>query len=82
MADEFPDPNSGGLASALPRWAWTAIIGLSVLASVSLLIPETVATSRGVPFEVFFWTVVAIQGVAALGIIAVFLYARPTRDTD
>lgn len=82
MSDDFSDPhkNGGGLSSALPRWAWAAILGLFALAGGSLMVPDTVATDLGVAFETFFWVVVAIQGIAAFGIIAVLLYARPTEN--
>ena len=84
MSDDFrePDGSGGGLTSALPRWAWAAILGLFALAGGSLLVPDTLVTSRGIPFETFFWVVVAIQGVAAFGIIGVLLYARPTRRRE
>lgn len=64
-------PESG---SVLPRWGWVTIVGLFALAALTLLIPEEVATSRGIPFRVFFWVVLAVQGIAAFGIIGVFVY--------
>lgn len=84
MSDDFPDPHKsgGGLTSALPRWAWASIIGLFALAGASLLVPDSAATELGLSFETFFWIIVAIQGLTALGITVVMLYARPTRRQD
>ncbi|MFB6083066.1 MAG: hypothetical protein ABEJ94_02345 [Halorientalis sp.] len=75
MVEEPQRTEATGLRTALPRWGWTVVVGLAGAAALSLLIPDELATNNGIPFPVFFWSVVAVQGIAAFGIISVVLYA-------
>jgi hypothetical protein len=65
-----------GLVDALPRRGWFAILACVAVAAGSLLIPPSVATDRGVSFAAFFFGVTALQGAAALGIVAVLWHYR------
>lgn len=65
-----------GLLDALPRRGWALVLVCSVVAAVSLLIPPSLVTDRGVSFGVFFVAVTALQGAMALGIVAVVWYYR------
>jgi hypothetical protein len=74
MVEDTHQSDAAGLRTVLPRWGWAIVIGLASLAALSLMIPDELATNNGIPFRVFFWSVVAVQGIAAFGIIGVFLY--------
>jgi len=65
-----------GLADALPRRGWAAILVCVAVAAGSLLIPPSLVTDRGVPFAAFFFGVTALQGAAALCIVAVLWHYR------
>ncbi|SDG06944.1 hypothetical protein [Halorientalis regularis] len=74
MVEDPQQTEATGLRTALPQWGWAVVIGLASMAALSLLIPDELATNNGIPFPVFFWSVVAVQGIAAFGIIGVVLY--------
>lgn len=65
-----------GLVDALPRRGWVAILGCVAVATGSLLLPPSLVTDRGLPFAAFFFGVTALQGAAALGIVAVLWHYR------
>ena len=66
-----------GLLSFLPRPAWVLVIGLGLVAIVSLLIPyELVAATLS--FNLFFALISAIQLLTALAIGAVVYRYRHT----
>jgi hypothetical protein len=74
MVEERYDPDGGGLRDFLPRWGWAVVIVLFSCAAIALLIPDELVTNAGISFGAFFWGVVAVQGIAVFGIIAVILY--------
>ncbi len=69
-------PRRRGLLDALPRRGWALVLACVVVAAASLLVPPALVTDRGVSFGVFFVAVTVLQGLAALGIVAVVWYYR------
>jgi len=65
-----------GLPDALPRRGWALVLACVVVAAASLLVPPSLVTDRGVSFGVFFVAVTILQGLAALGVVAVVWYYR------
>ena len=66
-----------GLLSFLPRTAWGLVIGLGLVAIVSLLIPYDLVADA-LSFNLFFALVSAIQLLTALAIGAVVYRFRHT----
>jgi hypothetical protein len=71
-----------GLADYLPRHAWLAVLGLTVVAGGVFFVPPSVGAAVGLTGPSFLLAAAAVELAAALGIGAVVVYYRADPDAS